>query len=212
MNAQTALNALAFAAAGFASGSVLYSAYLPKLIKGVDVTQESEDKNPGSYNVFAYGGVPLGILCLTLDIGKGFLPVMLAGNTVPRDSAAFAAVMLAPVAGHIYSPLRRFRGGKGIAVSFGVLLALLPEQFLVFALVAAYLISLLIPLRINERRSVVAFAAFALAAVLFNGALPVRAGCLLIAILVGYRNWNDAQIPIPFRRKTEGEQTNHQSK
>jgi acyl phosphate:glycerol-3-phosphate acyltransferase len=198
MEAAAILNAIFFIAVGIASGSVLYSVYLPKLIKGVDVTVASADKNPGAYNAFVFGGIPVGILCLLLDIFKGYVPVVLAKNEIPPDSIVFAAVLLAPVAGHAFSPLRRFHGGKGISVSFGVLLALLPEQFLVFVLAAAYLISLLLPLHINERRTVAAFSAFALAAFLLNGPISLKLGCLLIALLVNYKNWRDANIPIPF--------------
>ena len=204
MNAASILNALnagLFMAVGFASGAVLYSVYLPKLIRGVDVTLESADKNPGAYNAFVYGGTAVGILCLALDIFKGCLPVLLARRVVNADSFAFTGVLFAPVAGHVFSPLRRFHGGKGIAVSFGVLIGMLPGHLLVFALIAAYLISLILPLRINERRTIAAFSAFAAAAALTNNPLPVKAGCALIALLVCARSWRDAKIPAFLRIK-----------
>jgi processive 1,2-diacylglycerol beta-glucosyltransferase len=128
------LDALACVAAGFASGGVLYCVYLPLLFKGIDVTKVSEDKNPGTFNAFQYAGVPLGILCLACELAKGYVPVLLSMNLVDPASPAFAAIMLAPVAGHAFSPLKRFQGGKGIAVSFGVLLALVPRWLVVFVL------------------------------------------------------------------------------
>lgn len=206
MNVDAVLNAALYIAAGFASGAVLYSVYLPKLIRGVDVTLVSADRNPGAYNAFVYGGVPVGILCLVLDILKGYLPVLLANRALQADSIAFAGVLLAPVAGHVLSPLRRFHGGKGIAVSFGVLLGLFPGQLLVLVLAAAFLVSLVLPLRVNERRTLAAFSVFALVSALLNNPVSIKIGCLLIALLVCARNWHDARIPSLFRRKEQESQ------
>jgi acyl phosphate:glycerol-3-phosphate acyltransferase len=208
MNTAAVFNAALYIAAGFASGAVLYSVYLPKLIRGVDVTLVSADKNPGAYNAFVYGGVPVGILCLLLDILKGYVPVLLANRAVDSGSLAFAGVLFAPVAGHVFSPLRRFHGGKGISVSFGVLLGMFPGQLIVLVLAAAYLISLLLPLRINERRTLIAFAVLAAAGALMNNPLSVKIGCVLIALLVCARNWHDAKIPPILRRKEPKSRTN----
>ena len=197
MEVKPMVDALIFTAAGFASGSVLYSAYLPLLIKGVDVTKVSEDKNPGTYNAFHYAGVPLGVLCLLCELLKGCVPVWLATRNMDVANPLFAAVMLAPVAGHAFSPLRRFHGGKGIAVSFGVLLALIPKWLVVFVLAGMYLGSLLLPLHPNEKRTVAAFSAFAAIALLIDGPFSVKLGCLLIAVLVNYKNWRDAHITVP---------------
>ena len=197
MEAKPFLVALIFTGAGFVSGSVLYCLYLPRIIKGVDVTKVSNDKNPGAYNAFQYAGVPLGILCLILDLAKGYVPVWFSMRFVDPASLLFAAVMLAPVAGHAFSPFKRFHGGKGIAVSFGVLLALVSKRLIVLVLAGMYLLSLLLPLRPNERRTVAAFSAFAVVAMLMDEPFSVKLGCLLIALLVNYKNWRDARIPLP---------------
>lgn len=199
MEAKPVFDALIFTGAGFVSGSVLYSAYLPRLLKGIDVTKLSEDKNPGAYNAFQYAGVPLGMLCLFCELAKGCVPVWLAARRMDPAYPLFAAVMLAPVAGHAFSPLRRFHGGKGIAVSFGVLLALVPKRLIVFVLAGMYLLSLLLPLHPNEKRTVAAFSAFAALSLLIEGPLSVKLGCLLIALLVNYKNWRDAQITLSHR-------------
>ena len=198
---QPIVDTLAYSTAGFLSGSVLYSAYLPRWIKGVDTTKLSEDKNPGAYNAFHYAGVTVGTLCLACDMAKGYLPVMLAAKAVPPADPLFAVVMLAPVAGHAFSPLKHFRGGKGIAVSFGVLLALMPDNLVVLALAGAYLGSLLFPLHPNERRTVAAFTAFGLIAMLFRHPFSIKLGCLMIAFLVNYKNWKDANLPPILRHR-----------
>lgn len=68
---------IGFIAAGFLSGSVLYSRYLPWLLKRIDIVKVSEDHNPGTANVMKYAGVPMGICCLLCDMAKGFLPFIL---------------------------------------------------------------------------------------------------------------------------------------
>lgn len=200
---KSVLDALLFIAAGFCSGSVLYCVYLPLLFKGMDVTKLSEDQNPGTHNAFAYAGVPVGILCLICELGKGYVPIVLSLRVLDPTSPLFALVMLSPVLGHAFSPLRRFHGGKGIAVSFGVLLALAPKHLVVLVLASTYLVSLLLPLHPNEKRTVAAFAAFALIAMLDGSVFSIRLGCLLIALLVGWRNWADAKITIPLLDRSE---------
>ncbi len=191
------LSALICIAAGFLSGSVLYCIYLPLAFKGIDVTKVSIDKNPGTHNAFQYAGVPLGMLCLVFELAKGYVPVMLSMKVIDPSSPAFALVMLAPVAGHAFPPLKHFHGGKGIAVSFGVLLALAPWQMVVFVLATIYLASLMLPIHPNEKKTVAVFSLFALIALLTVNVLSVKLGCLLIALLVGYKNWADAGVMLP---------------
>ena len=106
---------------GYLAGSMLFALEYPKIFKGVDVRRLSEDGNPGTYNAFVYGGIGCGILTLLSELAKGFLPVFLCGRQLGMDSLWFAGVMAAPVAGHAFSIFHRGKGGKAIAVSFGVL-------------------------------------------------------------------------------------------
>ena len=107
---------------GFFSGSLMFSAWLPKWFCGVDVCQKAKDKNPGVSNAMTQAGIPIGVLCLLCDLAKGIIPVVLALKHMPPRIPLFSLVLLSPVAGHAFSPFRRFRGGKAITVSFGVLL------------------------------------------------------------------------------------------
>ena len=52
---------IGFVAAGFFSGSILYSLILPKWIKGVDIVAVSDDHNPGPANAMKYAGKLVGI-------------------------------------------------------------------------------------------------------------------------------------------------------
>ena len=77
------LKYLLFALAGYVSGSIMYSYLIPKLFCGVDIVKEGEDHNPGMTNVMRCVSVKLGVLCLLLDVAKGFVPVFLAKLYVP---------------------------------------------------------------------------------------------------------------------------------
>lgn len=138
---------------GYLSGSLLFAKFFSRLLDGEDVTAESPDKNPGVYNAFLYGGKFCGILTLCCDLLKGFFPVYLysrapdlslfpAGNgpAIPVVSGGgLALVLAAPVLGHIFPLWHRFRGGKGITVTFGVLLGLLPKAGPVVILACVFL-------------------------------------------------------------------------
>ena len=111
---------------GFLSGSILYSYLWPKWICHIDITQLSDDHNPGTFNAMKLAGPRVGILCLVCDVCKGFFPLWFASKALSWQHPLFAVVLAAPVFGHAYSPFFHGRGGKAIAVSFGCLLGLWP--------------------------------------------------------------------------------------
>lgn len=114
---------------GYLSGSVLYARIFARLFRKENIFNESKDQNPGTANAFMYGGFLCGLLTLICDVLKGFFPVYffllhMAGNRPPL--ILLALVLAAPVAGHIFPLFYKFKGGKGIAVTFGCLLGLYP--------------------------------------------------------------------------------------
>ena len=111
---------------GFLSGSVMYAYSLPKLLKGIDVRDAAPDRNPGGANAIISAGKPIGLLCIFLDILKAFLPVYAAVTYAGITGARLIPVVAAPVLGHAFSPLLRFRGGKAVAAFYGALLGLWP--------------------------------------------------------------------------------------
>lgn len=194
---------IGFIAAGFLSGSVLYSRYLPWLLKRIDIVKVSEDHNPGTANVMKYAGVPMGICCLLCDMAKGFLPVYFAGAFCRSDEILFAFIMAAPVAGHAYSMFHRGKGGKAIAVTFGTFLGLWPDLQMVLTLCLFYLLfSLAVVIRHHEKRTVITFACFALITVVrtLMGRIPfpVCLGGMTDTAVVIHKNYADAHIePVP---------------
>lgn len=193
---QTIMRSLLFMAVGYLMGSILFGHLLPKYFKNIEIEEISEDKNPGTANVMKYAGIPLGMLCLILDMGKGYLPLMWARRFVKPVSLMFAGVMAAPVIGHAFPWGRYKQGGKAIAVSFGVLLGVYRYSRSVWLVALLYIfMSVVIVVRPNERRSVYTFLIFGAVsfASLFFGSLPgICVGNILIAAVVVYKNWAGA--------------------
>lgn len=102
------------------------------LARGIDVRTVGS-KNIGATNVLRTVGRPWGILAFALDFGKGVAGAVLApllANAVcggaPAPDIAALAGGLAAVAGHTWPVWLRFRGGKGVATSAGMLVAIAP--------------------------------------------------------------------------------------
>lgn len=118
---------LIYVAAGYLSGSVLYARLFLQLFGKADEYLQSKDENPGTANAFHYGGFSCGVLTLAGDMLKGFLPVWLFLHSgADITPVTLALVLMAPVLGHAFSCFYGLRGGKGIAVSFGCMLGLVP--------------------------------------------------------------------------------------
>ena len=100
-------------------------------------------------NAFKYCGFWCGVLTLAGDLAKGFLPVHLyLRDAAVQGGWGLPLVIAAPVVGHIFPIFNRFHGGKGIAVTFGVLLGLYPYGTPVL-LFAAVFVLLSTGLKIN---------------------------------------------------------------
>lgn len=121
------VSALLWSGIGYLSGSILFAQIFATLFHR-NITATSVDHNPGAANAFRYGGKTVGILTLFGDIAKGWLPVFCYYSVLNQaDSGWFVLVLVAPVIGHAWPLFTGFQGGgKGVAVTFGVLLGLLP--------------------------------------------------------------------------------------
>lgn len=178
---------------GFFSGSILYGKIIPLLLKKVDVTKQSTDGNPGAFNAFACGGPICGTIALLLDLLKGALPVIGCATHLGTDHFLFALVLAAPVFGHAHSIFNKGDGGKGIAVSFGVLLGLLPIWRPLVLLIVAYLLFLvIIPSKSNTRKSIFAFFAFGIGSIFIVRDRMIVLGCIFIASIVIHKHYLSA--------------------
>lgn len=167
----------------FLFGSIPFGLIIAKA-KGINI-REHGSGNIGATNVLRVVGKKYGITCLILDALKGFIPVAIATNLIQIEGRAIQVPLgfldpwalilpvaeamkgqtvqiltaLAAVLGHNYSPWVGFKGGKGIATSAGVLLALMP--FAVGLLVIIFL-AVFLTTRYVSLASIVAAAALPL--------------------------------------------------
>jgi glycerol-3-phosphate acyltransferase PlsY len=118
-------------AVAYLVGSVPFGFLLAKS-RGKDIRTLGSG-NIGATNVFRAVSKPLGILTFALDMAKGYCGVKLIPLLAARLAGGSCASMVLPlfcgamtVAGHNWSCFLGFKGGKGIATSAGMLLALSP--------------------------------------------------------------------------------------
>ena len=110
-------------AGAYLVGSVPFG-YLIGRARGVDVRTDGS-KNIGATNVYRTVGKGWGLLAFLCDFLKGLLPT-LAALRWGGDADLPVCVGLACVVGHTLTVFMRFRGGKGVATAFGMMIALLP--------------------------------------------------------------------------------------
>lgn len=79
--------------------------------------------NPGATNVMRTGSKKAAIITLIGDMLKGLVPLLIA-HALDATQATLAGVALAAFLGHLYPVFFAFKGGKGVATAFGVLLGL----------------------------------------------------------------------------------------
>lgn len=112
---------------GFLAGS-LPTGYLVAWMKGVDIRKHGSG-NIGATNAFRVLGKELGLLVFAVDLLKG-LAAVVAGRWLAGDGAVVPPVYgaiaggITSILGHSFTPWLKFKGGKGVATSLGVIFAL----------------------------------------------------------------------------------------
>jgi len=117
-------------------GAIPFGLLFAFWLTGKDPRQHGSG-NIGATNVVRTGGKAIGLLTLVADIGKGAAPVALALHLADEMTVALAAA--AAFLGHLYPVYLRFKGGKGVATMFGVILPWQP-----WLAVAAFIVWLIV--------------------------------------------------------------------
>ncbi len=109
---------------GYLIGGIPTGIWLTKAIAGQDPRAVGSGSS-GATNVSRVLGKKWGVVVLLLDGLKGFLPVALIAPLVWPHQATQAQAFMAcgAVAGHVFTPYARFRGGKGVATAGGAMAA-----------------------------------------------------------------------------------------
>jgi glycerol-3-phosphate acyltransferase PlsY len=109
-------------------GSIPFGVVVARL-KGVDLRQVGSG-NIGATNVARALGKAWAIVVLAADAAKGFVPVWL-GRRLGLPPSVVALAGFIAIVGHMFTLFLRGRGGKGVATSLGVALALSPLSALI---------------------------------------------------------------------------------
>lgn len=120
----------------------LPSSHLAGRWAGVDL-RERGSGNLGGTNVFRVLGWKAALPVVVADVGKGLVPAWFFPTWDGRAESWLAlAFGLCAIAGHVWSVFVRFQGGKGVATSGGVLLALTPLSAVVGLLIWVGIVAL----------------------------------------------------------------------
>ena len=123
---------------GYLLGSVSSAVLVSKLM-GLPDPRQSGSGNPGATNVLRLGNKSAAALTLLGDVLKGVLPVLIA-KYLDADTTGIALAGLGAFLGHLFPVFFGFAGGKGVATSLGIFLALNPliagSQIALWALMA----------------------------------------------------------------------------
>jgi len=101
-------------------GSIPFGLILTKIFANKDVRKIGSG-NIGATNVLRAGNKIIALITLTLDIVKGYVPVVIAKNYFPE---LIELACLLTFLGHIFPVWLKFKGGKGVATYLGILFAL----------------------------------------------------------------------------------------
>ncbi|HWR74121.1 MAG TPA: glycerol-3-phosphate 1-O-acyltransferase PlsY [Bacteroidales bacterium] len=131
----------------YLAGSIPSAVWAGRMFHGIDI-REHGSGNAGATNTIRVLGWKTGVPVLIFDLAKGWLaaslPLFL--NAAPEGSQQMTALQIVcgmtAITGHLFPVFAGFRGGKGVATTFGVLLALHP--FLTLSCAGIFLVVLLL--------------------------------------------------------------------
>lgn len=115
-------------------GSIPTAYIFGRVIKGIDIRKFGSG-NVGATNTFRVMGRFPGLVVLFIDIFKGFVCATYIANVfmlispVARPELYRVIMGLGAIAGHNWSVFLKFKGGKGVATSSGVVIGLIPKMF-----------------------------------------------------------------------------------
>jgi acyl phosphate:glycerol-3-phosphate acyltransferase len=174
---------------GYLIGSFPTGVFLSRRRYGIDV-RETGSGNIGATNVTRTFGWSAGFLTLLGDFAKGLIPVWIAHHYFGQDPWLVPAVAASLIVGHCFSAYLKFRGGKGVATSFGCMMAIDPLVALVCALVYGVVLAVT---KISAVGSLAGVLAIALYALLWRPPMPERILILSICILLIIRHRSNIQ-------------------
>lgn len=188
---------------GYLLGSVPTAQLLART-RGVDLRAEGSG-NPGTANALRTSGPLIAAAVLAVEAAKGYAAIH-GGDWIADETGAVAAG-LGAVAGNVYNLWYRFRGGKGLGISLGVLAGLWP------AVLLPVLSVLVIGVIVSRSSGIASLAAIAALIVSSFVRPPIQLGtgvvdstellpvvAIGIGLIIGWKHWQDVFLRSPARR------------
>jgi glycerol-3-phosphate acyltransferase PlsY len=195
-------------------GSIPTAYIFGKLLKGIDIRQYGSG-NVGATNAMRVLGKGVGITVLALDIVKGFLPLLFMGDFFAVRSPlspeiTYILLGVSCICGHNWTIFLNFKGGKGIATTLGVLLALSLKVQGLGIIIALALLTWILVFAINRivsLASIIAAVCLPLYMILFRRSfdpgqwLTFIIACALLSVFTIYRHKANIQRLIEGKEK-----------
>lgn len=169
-------------------GSIPTSVWIGKSFFGVDI-RERGSKNAGATNAMRIFGWKIGLTVLVIDMLKGWGAVNLIHLTnyyIPQtgDYIEFQLLLgIAAIIGHIFPVYVGFRGGKGVATLFGLVMAIHPEPTLICT--GIFVVTLILTKYVSLSSMIAGFAFPVMVIFVFKTATPsLVIFSLIIALLL----------------------------
>lgn len=170
------------AVAAFLIGSIPFGYLIGRSFYRTDI-RAGGSGNIGAMNALRTLGKAGGVAVLLLDALKGFVPVFLARLYFRDSGMAAAVVAAAAVLGHCFSPWLNWRGGKGVATSFGAIFAM---SWAAGALAVGGWIAGALLAQYSSVGSMFGSVVAAIAMWFFTGSAAETCYAVLAAIFIGY--------------------------
>lgn len=168
-------------------GSIPTAYIFGRLLKGIDIRKFGSG-NVGATNAFRVLGRKAGITVLILDIFKGFAAVVFLGGS---DKLLGVILGLSVVAGHNWSVFLKFKGGKGIAVTLGVLIGLafqISSLKIILALVLLIWLAVFIFTKIVSIASVLSIITLPIWMILFRESALLVSLSIILSVFIVFRH------------------------
>ena len=177
-------------------GSIPTAYIFGRIVKGVDIRKHGSG-NVGATNAFRVLGAGFGITVLLLDALKGVVCVVNLADYVLGRGFALNSLMLrvilglTAVAGHSWTVFLNFKGGKGMAVTLGVLVGLsikFPVLRIILLAEIALWLAVFLSSRIVSLASIVSAIAFPVFFIIFRQPPYLVLMSLILSLLIVFRH------------------------
>lgn len=166
-------------------GSIPFGYLVGKYLKKIDI-REYGSGNIGASNIFRIMGAKYALIVLIGDCLKGFFIVFLARLIIIEKMEFYLLIGLVAIIGHNWSCFLGFKGGKGIATTYGVVLAFYPSIAIISAVIWGMIVSVT---KFAALGSIISILAMLALAILFQTPLSFKifTGLILLFALIRHR-------------------------